>query len=170
MIRSRALEVVAQAMHSEKLPGKRSRVLGVLSRLEAASPRRSFCPLSFPKPAIERDPVPQTNSQPWEPPLVDRNPSFRRRSAYRSEQDWKRRTGRWSLQQDSMGGQSDAQDRRYPSRGNSGQESENYHDQSRASYERSQLEPRRSGRPTAPRRMFSEEDEAERPSEFYDPP
>ena len=69
-----------------------------------------------------------------------------------------------------MGGQSDAQDRRYPSRGNSGQESENYHDQSRASYERSQLEPRRSGRPTVPRRVFSEEEEAERPSEFYDPP
>ena len=82
-------------------------------RLEAASTRRSFRPLSFPKPAIECDPVPHTNSQPWEPP-VDRNPSFRRRSAYRSEQDWKHRTGRWSLQQDSTGGQSDAQDRRYP--------------------------------------------------------
>ena len=135
-------------------------------RFEAAPTRKSFRPLSFPKPAIERDPVPHTNSQPWKPP-VDRNPSFRKRSAYRSEQDWKRRTGRWSLQQDPTGGQSDAQDRRYPPRGDSGQESEDYHDQSRS---RSQLEPRRSGRPTSPRRVFSEEEEAERPSEFYDPP
>jgi ATP-dependent RNA helicase MRH4 len=211
-------------------------------RLEAAPARRSFRPPSFPKPAIERDPVPHTNSQPWEPP-VERNPSFRRRSAYRSEEDWKRRTGRWSLQKDSTGGQSDAREQRYPSRGNSGRASENYDDRSRSSYERSkveakrgfesydrgtprrtysenpaaqetredsgsfqrkvlggrsdryassgreprrepdnstghstsrygsaQLEPRRSGRPTAPRRVFSEEEVAERPSEFYDPP
>ncbi|EDR11829.1 uncharacterized protein LACBIDRAFT_313663 [Laccaria bicolor S238N-H82] len=210
-------------------------------RLKAAPTRRSFRPFSFPKPAIERDLAPHTNNQPWEPP-VDRNPSFRRRSAYRSEQDWKGRTGRWSLQQDSTGVQSDAQARRYPSRRNAGRESENYDDRSRSPYGRSQLEAkrgfesydrgtprrtysaaqgtreainsegfqrefsggrsdrsassgpvprrepdnntghstspygntqleqRRSGRPTVPRRVFPEEEVAERPSEFYDPP
>ncbi|KAJ7653305.1 hypothetical protein DFH06DRAFT_1417946 [Mycena polygramma] len=53
------------------------------------------------RPAFERDSLPHTNAEVEHvresPP--ERNPSFRRRSPARSEQDWDNRTGRWSASQ-----------------------------------------------------------------------
>ncbi|KAJ7231287.1 hypothetical protein B0H12DRAFT_1146780 [Mycena haematopus] len=48
------------------------------------------------RPSFERDPLPHTGreAEPEVPP--ERNPSFRRRSQARNEQDWNRRTGNWA--------------------------------------------------------------------------
>ncbi|KAJ6551608.1 hypothetical protein B0H19DRAFT_174216 [Mycena capillaripes] len=48
------------------------------------------------RPAFERDPLPHTDTEVSEVSSTERNPSFRRRSTARSEQDWDRRTGRWT--------------------------------------------------------------------------
>ncbi|KAF7377768.1 hypothetical protein MSAN_00200100 [Mycena sanguinolenta] len=48
------------------------------------------------QPAFERDPLPHTDREAEPEMPQERNPSFRRRSRARNEQDWNRRTGTWA--------------------------------------------------------------------------
>ncbi|KAF8218297.1 P-loop containing nucleoside triphosphate hydrolase protein [Mycena galopus ATCC 62051] len=48
------------------------------------------------RPAFERDVLPHTDQEVAQTPAEGRNPSFRRRSQARNEQDWDQRTGKWA--------------------------------------------------------------------------
>ncbi|KAJ6460923.1 P-loop containing nucleoside triphosphate hydrolase protein [Mycena sanguinolenta] len=56
------------------------------------------------RPAFERDALPHTDREVEPDTPQERNPSFRRRSSARNEQDWSRRTGTWTTSRYGGGG------------------------------------------------------------------